>query len=130
MDKENTYNDIDILIVNFLSRKIDAADMEKLRQWVNQSAENKKYFNQKQAIWMATLPSDSKHFDSENAYLRFLNYTDNQTDPNRKRRSKKAPSLKAFWYSAAVILLLIGVATISYRQGTEQLKTQFPAILV
>ena len=128
MNQENTYNNIDQLIVSYLSGQIEPADLEKLGEWVDQSVENKKYFNRKQEIWMAALQIDSKHFESQKAYQRFLNHTENHSEQHIK--IKRKPYLRTIWYGAAVILLLIGVSSISYWQGSEKLKTQFTDITV
>lgn len=130
MEIENIHNDIDELIVLYLSEGLKPEDAQRLEQWVGASAENLKYFSDKQEIWIGTLnTSTSLHFNKDAAYGRFLLRAKKPLQP-AKSISSKTSLRRRVWYSAAVVVLLICASAISYWQGGEMLKTRFTDIVV
>lgn len=127
MDIKDTHNCMDDLIVAYLSGEANREELDVLKRWTDASAENKKYFRERQEIWMATLnPDSSDRFDSNKAHQRFI---------VRTAKMAKLPLRKNLYryslgYSAAIIALLISVSIVSYWLGGEKLKTRFTDIIV
>lgn len=129
MEIKDTHNYIDELIATYLSEGLNPEELSNLQEWINTSAENRKYFLDKQEIWTAALkPGSSSRFNSKKAYRRFINRT--KQVKNQPKRVKRTSSLRIFWYSAAAVALLICVSSISYWQGAEKLKTRFTDMVV
>ena len=49
---ERNITNIDSLILSFLERTISSGDLQVLRKWVKESAENKAYFQQYEEAWL------------------------------------------------------------------------------
>jgi hypothetical protein len=65
-DSENRMQD---LIIQYLTNVISLEDMETLRLWINESIENKEFFNNLRNSWiMANQEHESIHFDSEKSF--------------------------------------------------------------
>ena len=129
MVTENTHSDIDELIIAYFSEGLKQDDADKLAQWVNASAENRKYFSDKQEVWLATLDANaSERFNKDEAYHRFVTRTKKALRPVKAKR--KSFPLQRIWYGAAVVAMLVSVSVISYWQGGEKLKTRFTDIVV
>ena len=65
-------NKVEELIAQYLVEGLNAPDLKYLNQWLDESEENKKYFNHLQEIWISTFnPDDRLSFDKEQAYNRF-----------------------------------------------------------
>jgi len=94
--------------------------MRELKAWVNGSAENKRYFQQKLDAWTADINTAQSHyFNKEQAYLRFKERVDrakniiNSTGAEASDRHTLPLRSKRGYYRiasyAAVLLVLIGI---------------------
>lgn len=129
MEIKDIHSQIDELIVDYLSDGLNPERLSILQEWIDASAENRTYFLEKQEVWMATFNSDaSDRFNSDEAYKRFVQRTEQTT--TLQKPIKKVRTLRTFWYSAAVVALLICVSSISYWQGAEKVKTRFTDMVV
>ena len=106
---EKNITNIDSLILSFLERNISSGELQALRSWVKESAENKAYFQQYEEAWLLSAASvDKGHFHKEQAYRDFKI----RTDRGVKANSKVLTLRKVFYYAACVLLIFMaGVGT-------------------
>ncbi len=129
MNKQNTTKEIDALIAGYLS---DGLEVEKhiiLKQWINASPENRKYFNDSQEIWFtSTVLGHEKRFNKNEGYKRFLARKSKYT---QRAFPLTGPSIfRIFLYSAAAIVLLLIVSYMSYSKGEDKLKNKFAEVVI
>ncbi len=132
MNVEDTYNHIDERIAAYLSNDLPADERAELESWIVASPENKKYFDDRREVWLATgTIRKTDKFDSEAAYQRFLDRKAKATvvklDVTIRKRSF---SLRPVWYAAAMVVLLLATSYISYYKGGEKIMTRFTDITV
>lgn len=131
MDTTNIPDNINDLIITYLADKdqMHSDELETLGQWIQASAENRKYFIDRQEIWFATGCSrKSKYFDKDLAYMQFLGRVDQvQADHHIP---KKKHLLRPFLYRAVAVALLLIVSYVSYYKGNEILKDKFANITI
>ena len=72
MKKIDEINDIDELIVDYITGRLTPDKFDYLNSWIAESKENLLYFRKLQEIWYAAAPQDDNVFDKELAYNRFL----------------------------------------------------------
>ncbi|GHT71859.1 hypothetical protein AGMMS50239_41190 [Bacteroidia bacterium] len=118
--------DMDDLLAGYFSQSISPDQLNELKTWVNASPENKKQFLSMREVWLATISaSDRTKFDKDEAFKHFLART-GQVSVNSRRKFLK----QIIWQSAAAIAILITVSYASFRQGSEQVKNRFAAIVI
>lgn len=64
------YQDIDATIAKYFAGELAPSEIVILEEWLAQSADNQRYFNQLQRIWEMAPASNQKYkgtFDTENA---------------------------------------------------------------
>ena len=70
---EKNITNIDSLILSFLERSISSEELQALRKWVKESAENETYFRQFEESWLVSAGSAEKsRFHKEQAYQIFV----------------------------------------------------------
>lgn len=97
--------DIDILIVDFLDRKISADGLRVLNNWVSGAEENSEYFEQVKRTWMLSSAAGGAAADTRPAYYAFV---------KRTKKKKFLAGRPNNWrnyaaYAAAVLMLLMVV---------------------
>lgn len=118
--KENI-NDIDDLIISFLSDELNSEDRKKLMEWINESDMHRDYFLQRQEVWFSALSKEENaRYNPETAFHLFQ-----QKVAAFQLKQEKALIHPYSWmwvrYAAAVVL--VGLITyFSYRQGEENLR--------
>lgn len=106
--------EIDILILDFLNRKITPENLRILNEWVTLSTENKRYFEQIKKTWMISSAHQPADANAEDAYNRFVNRIN-----NKKIISKTSSWKKYMAYAAAIVILLISVPFLLNRVRIE-----------
>mgnify|MGYP000022132866 CR=1 FL=1 len=102
---EKNITNIDSLILSFLERTISSEELQALRKWVKESAENETYFRQFEESWLVSAGSAEKsRFHKEQAYKNFVARI-NST--NKKIKSRTFPLRKVFYYAACVLLIFM-----------------------
>ena len=101
---------IDDVILAFLEQRISSEELQKLRDWVKESAENKAYFKKIQDAWLLSAASNKNKFHKKEAYQSFLARTQSA---NRKKETVRRVGFKQFFYYAACIALafVVGIGT-------------------
>lgn len=131
MENNIIHIDIEIeeLIADYFVDRLDKNDIAQLQQWLDQSPDNKKYFQNMQEIWFASGNSgNSKKYDKDEAYKRFLQKT--VTSPQKYSGQRKNTFLRFLLYGAASVILILIIAYTSYWQGTETVKKQFADMVI
>lgn len=94
----------DQLIAGFLSNKISDNELKELRQWLAESAEHVRYFEEQREIWFAAVAADpSLKFDTERAFKTFRD-TIMQQSASPRSVFRKHP---AFRVAASVAILVV-----------------------
>lgn len=102
---EKNVTNIDSLILSFLERTISSEELQALRKWVKESAENENYFRQFEESWLVSAGSAEKsRFHKEQAYQNFVARI-NSTD--KKIKNRTFPLRKVFYYAACVLLIFM-----------------------
>ena len=102
---EKNITNIDSLILSFLERTISSEELQALRKWVKESAENETYFRQFEESWLVSVSSAEKsRFHKEQAYQNFVARI-NSTD--KKIKNRTFPLRKVFYYAACVLLIFM-----------------------
>ena len=102
---EKNITNIDSLILSFLERSISSEELQALRKWVKESAENETYFRQFEESWLVSAGSAEKsRFHKEQAYQNFVARI-NSAD--KKIKSRTFPLRKVFYYAACVLLIFM-----------------------
>jgi ferric-dicitrate binding protein FerR (iron transport regulator) len=103
--KNNMSNTPDDLLVKFLLGEATAEEQAQVQEWISESEENSKYFEQFRAIWTYSKQLAAKSTVDENAaWERFKQRTEAY-----EQRPKVIPltARRTIWMRAAAILLLI-----------------------
>jgi len=103
-DKES----IDILIVDFLNRRIDSDNLQILNRWINVNEENRIYFNQLRDTWMLSSAYQYADPDINSSYNLFTERIKQQKPEKRKPMWKKY-----ILYAAAVVALLLIIPSVT-----------------
>lgn len=126
MKHDNRHTEqINDLILSFLNRTITPADLKTLKNWINESEENKAYFSEIQKVWLISSLREKKNFDQvkERAFIRFQQRIA-QAGP-RKEQTRIRPLWHRVVYIAAclAIAFVAGMSTI-YFSDHHQLAQQ------
>lgn len=120
---------IDELIVSCFSDGLDENARLELRKWITASAENEKYFMQRQEIWFSAIHGkEDEQYDKRKAFEQFRNRIASQGLNDKKVR--RVPPLSIFWRYAAVIAVLFSVSYFSYWRGGAKVKDGFSEMVV
>ena len=113
---------IDELIASYLAGEISAEESAMIKEWINRTDDNRRYFDQMKTIFgKAALPVDQEFFDTDKAWTNL-----------RKKlpvRSKTIPLHRKWWDSpflkiAASILFLVAAGLFAYRIfTTDSMRT-------
>jgi ferric-dicitrate binding protein FerR (iron transport regulator) len=104
MNETHNSSPADQLIAGFLSNKITDNELKELRQWLAESAEHVRYFEEQREIWFAAVAADpTLKFDSEKAFKSFRNSFMQQPTPSRQVFWKHP----AFRVAASVAILVV-----------------------
>jgi ferric-dicitrate binding protein FerR (iron transport regulator) len=104
---------IDLLIINCLSKEISQDELNTLRAWIMESEKNRKYFMQLQDIWNSSSTKADADFNSELAYQYFLSRISafqKETPKTRKLFFTRPPFQ---WAVAACVAFLLGGLSLS-----------------
>lgn len=107
---EKNVTNIDSLILSFLERTISSEELQVLRKWVKESAENETYFRRFEESWLISAGSADKfRFHKEQAYRTFIARV-NST--NKKIKNRVFTIRKVFYYAACILLIFMaGIGT-------------------
>ncbi|HYX05619.1 MAG TPA: FecR domain-containing protein [Bacteroidales bacterium] len=120
MSTENYKEDIDRLILAFLTGELISTEKEELKEWINASASNKAYFKQMNRLWKsAALSSQNSKYDANRAFQRVQYHIFEQNralrGTGRKTQRVKNTLFTEFMKWAAVILIsLVTGAAVYY----------------
>lgn len=125
---EKNMNHINDLIVGFLSKELDEKGCIEIQSWIDESPENKQYFDQQREIWFSTIDSASlSKYDKDKAFDLFKKRVLAQ-DENSKIKIRHRRFM--LWNYAAAIIVLCIVSYFSYRGGESNIKSEFADIVV
>lgn len=125
MQHEKMKNErIDQLITEYLSGQLTAEAFRELKDWSQESEENRRYVRDKIEVWFSSgAVSNGKVFDKEEAFARF-----------QKRVAKKRPKLYRFpckiVYRVAVVILILLLPLAGYWKGQKALRQTFSDMVV
>lgn len=116
---------INNLILSFLNRTITPVDLRVLKDWIDESEENKAYFSEIQKVWLISSLREKKNFDQvkERAFIRF------QQRIAQEKPRKQQTRIRPLWYRVAyiaaclIIAFVAGMSTI-YFSDHHQLTQQ------
>ena len=113
---ERNITNIDSLILSFLERTISSGDLQVLRKWVKESAENKAYFQQYEEAWLLSVAStDKKRYHKELAYQNFKEKVDRAV----KSKNKMIPLRRILYYAACICLIFMAGIGTNYLLSTS-----------
>lgn len=105
-------NDIDELIIDYLTFNLTDEGAEILREWLSRSDANRIYFRKTQGIWYGVHTFGNEPFNKQIAYKRFISHI----DEDKKEEIKEKRGGRNFYLSkkkwgmiAAVAVLIIGI---------------------
>ncbi|HYX05883.1 MAG TPA: FecR family protein [Bacteroidales bacterium] len=106
------YNDIDELIIGYLTHQINDDEKKRLLAWLQMNPSNRAYFNHFQQVWIATYTSQKdKKIDTDAAWLRFIERQKRKLKSNKKADQTIKLSLLRI---AAVFLFVALTGILSY----------------
>lgn len=119
MKKMESNENIHQLIIRLFSDEADAAEKRTISDWLSQSAENTKLYNDLKEIWLsAGVRSNADQYHLEDAIREFR---EKIAEP--KLQQKTNLSLITFLKYAAIVVLFLGLP-ISYYLGTQKSTAQ------
>lgn len=115
---------IDQLIAEYLSGSLTADAFQELKNWSQQSDENRMYVRNQIEVWFSSgVTAKDKVFDKEEAFARF-----------QKRIGKKEPKVYRFswktFYRVAAVILIVLLPLAGYWKGQETLRQTFSDMVV
>ena len=125
MQHEEMINErIDQLIAEYLSGSLTADAFQELKNWSQQSDENRMYVRNQIEVWFSSgVTAKDKVFDKEEAFARF-----------QKRIGKKEPKVYRFswktFYRVAAVILIVLLPLAGYWKGQETLRQTFSDMVV
>lgn len=125
MQHEEMKNErIDQLIAEYLSGSLTADAFQELKNWSQQSDENRMYVRNQIEVWFSSgVTAKDKVFDKEEAFARF-----------QKRIGKKEPKVYRFswktFYRVAAVILIVLLPLAGYWRGQETLRQTFSDMVV
>lgn len=121
---------IDELIVTCLSDGLDKVARQELEEWVAASAENERYFMQRQEIWFSAVAAKEEAvYNKRKAFEQFKDKVV-ATQAIKRKDSRKVFRLSAWWRYAAGVALLCLISYFSYWKGADGVKEGFADIVV
>ena len=133
MKKIDEINDIDELIIDYITGRLAPEKFNPLNSWIAESNDNLLYFRKLQEIWYATAPQNEDAFDKELAYNRFLYRIKEagQSEPDIPRSkyifSKRFIQIAA---SVAIIMVLGSIYFLKFLSPSGSSKDEFYSITV
>jgi ferric-dicitrate binding protein FerR (iron transport regulator) len=133
MKKIDEINDIDELIIDYITGRLSPEKFNLLNSWIAESEENNLYFRKLQEIWYATAPQNEVAFDKGLAYNRFLYRIKefNKSEPviprNKIIFNKRFIQVAA---SVAIILVLGSIYFLKILSPSGTSKDEFYSITV
>lgn len=104
-----TENEINELIVNYLTNSISETDLKKLTLWINISNDNRQYFNSLKDAWIVSENSGKSIRTPEKSWSLFKTMLEHSDDPGK--RNKKLLVLR-YLRIAAIWIVLMGVGSL------------------
>jgi ferric-dicitrate binding protein FerR (iron transport regulator) len=105
------------LIIKRLTNTIASDEVNTLQQWLENSAENQKIYNEVCDIWLASSRNSADNFDSFEALKKVkMRLQDYEESKINKKKIYFSPLFKV----AAFILFLLTVGTLSYYAGSSR----------
>ena len=120
-------NDIDLLITQYLSGKLDKEAFAQLKNWASESEDNRIYVKNKVEIWFSSRIADEACvFDKDKAFELFQKRINKAkcSDEQMRRLSWKT------WVRVAAVILIMLLPFAGYWQGKESVKQTFADIVV
>lgn len=118
---------IDNLILDYLQKSLSKEDEAYLLDWINMSAENKKYFDDMVNVWVVSAIADDTYtFDTDKAFDKFLNNIGKQT----LKKKVKSKSYTLYYRIAGIAAAIFAIAYISFFMGGNMVEKQFMDIVV
>lgn len=114
MKKIDEINDIDELIVDYITGRLTPDKFNYLNSWIAESKENLLYFRKLQEIWYAAAPQDDNTFDKELAYNRFLYRVKEATQSDAVIFRKRFFPTKRFIQIAASVAIIVVLGSIYF----------------
>lgn len=112
--------DIDVLIAGYCANELSTEETGYLRDWLNSSPDNKKYFQQQRQIWFSAITTNNGiRFDNDKAFQRFL--TRKKATLHKKTFTEKRLYLNFKRIAASAAILFI-VASSGYWLGSRRIK--------
>lgn len=126
MQKKLTNKTSDELIAGFLKRELDAEETKELLNWVKESAENKRIFDEYSEVWITSMASlKNPGYNYHEGFYRFKQ----RISPARiaEIQNPKALILKSILKYAAIIAIAVSASgLLFYNLGrSEELKNNF-----
>ena len=110
-------NDIDTLIVDYLTNQLDENSRTQLEKWISESSENEHYFLEQQEIWFSSISENEEIvFDKTKAFNRFKNYVNSK---QYSEHSSRHISFTRIIYRCAAAAVLVLIASITSRFMTK-----------
>lgn len=127
MEKEEKH--IDELIVTYLTEGLDEDAFNRLRNWINTSPENEKFFMLQQEIWFSAVnKNEDVLYDKEKALINFKHRIKQQSIGNKI--NKKRYNFNKIYRYAAIIPLLCLISYFSYKEGTVSVKKAYSETVI
>lgn len=133
MKKIDEINDIDELIIDYITGRLTPEKFNLLNSWIAETKENSLYFRKLQEIWYATAPQTEHVFDKDLAYKRFLYRVKESTHLEPVVPRKKIFFNKRFIQiaaSAAIIIVLGSISFLLFFSPIGSSKDEFYSITV
>ena len=132
MKKIDEINDIDELIVDYITGRLTPDKFNYLNSWIAESKENLLYFRKLQEIWYAAAPQDDNVYDKELAYNRFLYRINESGQSETVIPRNKFFFTKRFIQIAASVAIIIVLGSISFLKflSSPNPKDEFYSITV
>lgn len=126
MNNEQVYNEIDELIVRYLTGEIDKFSFNRLREWAAESEEHRTYVRkQLEVAFSAGVARDRTKFNKERGYALFRQRV---ADYKSEMASNRRPfPWKAIGWGVAVALLLL-LPLAGFWQGRRMLNQRFASV--
>ncbi len=115
---------IDELIANYMADRLTGNMLTDLKEWIDASPDNKKYFVEQQEIWFSAM-----HCEQVNKYNTNRAFAIFKKRINKEKRSNSRKVIYRWRYVAAVVVLLI-IGGLSYWQGSMSIKNRFENIVI
>lgn len=134
MKKMDEINDIDELIIDYITGRLTPDKFNYLNSWIAESKDNLLYFRKLQEIWYAAAPEDDNVFDKELAYSRFLyrvKEASQSTTVIPQNRNRFLFSKKIIQIAASVVIIIaLGVLSFLLFHSSTNPKDEFYSITV